>query len=51
LRNWFSPASFRKLNFISINGKQFMPTDFNYKEIGTDGGGGEEEESGIVVVE
>jgi hypothetical protein len=51
LRNWLSAASVEKLNFISINGKQFAPTNFNYEEIDTDESEDEEEGSGIVVVE
>ncbi len=46
-----SAESVGKLNFISINGKQFMPTDFDYEEIDIDKGEDEEEESGIIVVE
>jgi hypothetical protein len=53
LRNRLSAASVEKLNFISINGKQFAPSTFNYEELDKDEGEEEEDEvdKHIVVLE
>jgi hypothetical protein len=50
LRNRLSSESVGKLNFISINGKQFMPTDFDYEVIDIIIGEDEVEERGVIVV-